>query len=143
VRALWWWISVQMYRRACAENEEVSDLYKVARQYKETWMLFLESTFSLILCTFHQFNRNFSESAKFSWNMCVCVCVCVCARARAFYPVPWSCFQVEYKLAQCYHFKYFHLEIWKKVWFSVIIPYVIYCIFICLSFGDLKAMPAA
>jgi hypothetical protein len=72
-----------MYRRACAENEEVSDLYKVARQDKETWMLFLESTFSLVLCTFHQFNRNFSESAKFSWNMCVCVCVCVCVCARA------------------------------------------------------------
>jgi len=63
-----------MYRWACAANEciEVGDLYKVARKYKETWILFLESTFSLVLCTFHQFNWHVIENTEFSWNICMC-----------------------------------------------------------------------
>jgi hypothetical protein len=109
--------SLRALGRAYDGNEciEVGDVYKVARQYKETWILFLESTFSLVLCTFHQFNWHFNENNKFSWNIYL-------------YVLSTQFHEVEYKLAKWYYFKYFHLEIRKKVWFLVIISYVVYCI---------------
>jgi hypothetical protein len=133
VRALWQWISVQIYRRSCAGNEciEVSDLYKVARQYKETLILFLNPHFPWFCAHFISSTDTSMRTLNFP-GIYIYICVCVCARARArartFYPILWSCFQVEYKLAKCYHFKYFHLDVWKKAWFSVIISYVIYCV---------------
>jgi hypothetical protein len=50
----------------------------------------------------------------------------------AFYPIPWLYIQTEHKLACCWCFKYFQLEIRKKKWFSFIISYLLYCLHVTI-----------